>query len=156
MPTIVLDLDNTLIHTKELRDDTNYKYLPAPNHRLCISGDVFHLWTRPFAGIFLALAARYTHLYLFTTSTRDYTDSVLAATGWGHHFVSTRTHDDIDTGDGGKDLARIGCPNGILVDDKKYNHTPGQVFYHIPQYKWYNRRDVEMIRLGWWLLRRVI
>lgn len=145
--TVVMDLDNTLIHAQKIDHSVNTANMRKPHFAISFDdSDSYRVWLRPFATIILAFLARTTNLHLFTAADRDYTDAILRQTKWEKYFQTVTTYDDVDMPP--KDLTLITLsPHTILVDDKSYNNTSGQLFYHIPQYKCYMRTDVELLKL---------
>lgn len=108
--TLVLDLDETLVHFKEVPEDE-------------IHGGV--LLVRPFAGEFLKAMSHFFELVIFTAGMQDYADWALEQVP-NSHLISHRLyrqHASPQEGFYVKDLSRIGrdVSKTIIVDNLAEN-----------------------------------
>jgi Dullard-like phosphatase family protein len=111
--TLVLDLDETLIHFK-------YDKINEPE----ITHGVVQY--RPCLFEFLNNISEYCELIIFTVGTKDYADSVIDFIEKNRQYFSGRLyreHTSIYNNDFVKDLSKIGrdLTKVIIVDDKPYN-----------------------------------
>ena len=111
--TLVLDLDETLIHFK-------YDKINEPE----ITHGVVQY--RPCLFEFLNNISEYYELIIFTVGTKDYADSVIDSIEKNRQYFSGRLyreHTSIYNNDFVKDLSKIGrdLTKVIIVDDKPYN-----------------------------------
>ena len=111
--TLVLDLDETLIHFK-------YDKINEPE----ITNGVVQY--RPCLFEFLNNISEYYELIIFTVGTKEYADSVIDSIEKNRQYFSGRLyreHTSIYNNDFVKDLSKIGrdLTKVIIVDDKPYN-----------------------------------
>lgn len=73
---LILDLDETLIHSTSYRPafHRQFKSLTVYVHNQC---NIFHVFKRPHAELFLREAYKHFDLYIFTASIKEYADPVL-------------------------------------------------------------------------------
>jgi len=119
LPTLVLDLDETLVHCR-------IECLNSPKHSFCIrfqeTSALGFVYVRPFAHLFLQIAARLFEVVVFTASSRAYADQVLDKLDPDNTCLSARLYRQHCTEVGGaflKDMRRLGRPLSrvILVDN---------------------------------------
>ena len=109
--TLVLDLDETLIHFK-----------PNPNNESC--GKIM---IRPYLYDFLKNVKKYYELIIFTAATQDYADPIINAIEKDEKFFEYRLyriHTTIIENDFVKDLSKLGrdLNKTIIVDNMKQNY----------------------------------
>ncbi|MES1917987.1 hypothetical protein MHBO_000023 [Bonamia ostreae] len=117
---LVLDLDNTLVHTS-LTENISRKHdfsiymetLDAP----------FYVYKRPGLEYFLENLSNKYAIYLFTASLKQYADKVIANLKNKNRFSKRFYREHCSAYDGflWKDLSRIGCgtANSMIIDDKE-------------------------------------
>lgn len=117
--TLVLDLDETLVHCRT-------DQLASMRHNFCVqfeeSKATGWIYVRPFARLFLEIAARLFEVVVFTASSRSYADQVLDNLDPEGRCLSARLYRQHCTEVGGgfvKDMQRLGRPleRVILVDN---------------------------------------
>ena len=109
--TLVLDLDETLIHFK-----------PNPNSETC--GKIM---IRPFLYDFLRSVKKYYELIIFTAATEDYANPIINAIEKDEKFFEHRLyrmHTTVINNDFVKDLSKLGrdLNRTIIVDNMKQNY----------------------------------
>eukprot|EP00928_Gymnodinium_smaydae_P026114 TRINITY_DN20600_c0_g1_i1.p1 TRINITY_DN20600_c0_g1~~TRINITY_DN20600_c0_g1_i1.p1 ORF type:complete len:291 (-),score=55.06 TRINITY_DN20600_c0_g1_i1:104-892(-) len=117
--TVVLDLDETLVHCR-------LECLKSPRHNLTVhfeeSPAPGFVYVRPFAQLFLTIAAQLFDLAAFTASSRSYADQVLDFLDPDGKLFCARLYRQHCTEVGGaylKDLRQFGKPMShiLLVDN---------------------------------------
>ena len=152
---IVLDLDETIIHSDKITNTQNYnnKNITKPDiKQIQISTSERQIWIRPFVKILLPILAQFNNLYLFTKATQPYADSVLEKTKLDKYFKERKYRDSCEKTC--KDLAKFNLDTSsfILVDDKLSNKCGEQNFYHIPRFNCYVHYDYEFIKVFGYIL----
>lgn len=114
-PTLVLDLDETLVHS------TRASTLAAGargDPTVSVEGVLYSVAKRPHVDEFIAMAAQWYNLVVFTASLRGYADPVVELLG-GSLASAPRLYRSacVKGPDGGyvKDLDRLGVPPSRLV-----------------------------------------
>eukprot|EP00435_Cladocopium_sp_Y103_P048894 s83_g14.t1 len=117
--TVVLDLDETLSHCR-------LDPLPSSKPDFCVqfeeSKATGYVYVRPFARLFLEVAARLFEVVVFTASSQGYADQVLDQLDPERRCISTRLYRQHCVERGGaflKDLRQLGRPmeRVVLVDN---------------------------------------
>eukprot|EP00929_Paragymnodinium_shiwhaense_P061257 TRINITY_DN30590_c0_g1_i1.p1 TRINITY_DN30590_c0_g1~~TRINITY_DN30590_c0_g1_i1.p1 ORF type:complete len:341 (-),score=81.89 TRINITY_DN30590_c0_g1_i1:51-1073(-) len=117
--TLVLDLDETLVHCC-----LDERQAPRPN--FCVSFEettaLGYVYVRPFAELFLQVAARLFEVVVFTASSSSYADQVLDRLDPTGQLLSKRLYREHCVEVGGayfKDMRRLGRPLSevVLVDN---------------------------------------
>lgn len=87
-PTLVLDLDETLIHSSEVEvKNIDYSFrMFDDDHR-----QYYQIYTRPHLSAFLAVVSQYFEVVIFTASFSCYCDPILDTVD-PHHFISKRLY----------------------------------------------------------------
>eukprot|EP00916_Digyalum_oweni_P027361 GHVL01044812.1.p1 GENE.GHVL01044812.1~~GHVL01044812.1.p1 ORF type:complete len:423 (+),score=20.80 GHVL01044812.1:1191-2459(+) len=73
LPTLVLDLDETLMHCTQEALETSEDFLVHFEE----SNTVGHVYYRPFAKLFLQIVSKLFEVVIFTASTKNYADQVI-------------------------------------------------------------------------------
>lgn len=117
--TVVLDLDETLSHCSMTQ-------LESRRPDFCVEFEEFRqtgfIYVRPFAGLFLEVAAQLFELVVFTASSQDYADQVLDQLDPDNRYFSARLYRQHCAEIAGgylKDLRHMGRPmeRTVLVDN---------------------------------------
>eukprot|EP00927_Polykrikos_kofoidii_P039815 TRINITY_DN34123_c0_g1_i1.p1 TRINITY_DN34123_c0_g1~~TRINITY_DN34123_c0_g1_i1.p1 ORF type:complete len:399 (-),score=45.27 TRINITY_DN34123_c0_g1_i1:219-1415(-) len=123
--TLVLDLDETLVHCR-------LECLEEPRHDFCVkfeeSSAVGYVYVRPFARLFLDIVARLFEVVVFTASSRGYADQVLDNLDPDGTCIAARLYRQHCTEVQGaylKDVRRLGRPVSriVLVDNSPVSLT---------------------------------
>jgi TFIIF-interacting CTD phosphatase-like protein len=154
---IVLDLDETIIHTDKSHnlDNFNKSNILEPNIiglTILSSSNINSssnriVWIRPGVKLLLPLVAQFNNIYLFTKATKPYTDEILLQTNLDKYFKDKKYRDEcVGTC---KDLKKfnLNINKTILIDDKLSNRCSGQNFYHIPRFNYWVKNDWEFFKL---------
>lgn len=158
-PTIVFDLDNTLISSVKVK---NYNQYNNMNIRTCdyttnipnrSDDEQYNVWKRPYSSIALYFLSKVANIYIYTAATEDYAKDIITNIypDFKPKYIYNRDH--WISYNKTKDLSIV-CNRTddiILVDDKLSNNVKSQRFYHIPQYHYHNKSDMEMLRLVVWM-----
>lgn len=116
--TVVLDLDETLVHCR-------LEHFPPTRSSFSVTFEdtdvIGQVYVRPFARLFLEVATRLFNVYVFTASSQGYADQVLDQLD-PFKRLSGRLYRQHCTERGGgflKDLRSLGCPmdRSVLVDN---------------------------------------
>lgn len=117
--TLVLDLDETLVHCRAER-------LPTPRHSFCVHFEETDtrgwMYVRPFARLFLEIVSRLFEVVVFTASSQSYADQVLDTLDPdGRRFSARLYRQHCTEWCGGflKDMRRLGreIDRVVLVDN---------------------------------------
>mmetsp|Transcript_50544 Transcript_50544/g.130524 ORF Transcript_50544/g.130524 Transcript_50544/m.130524 type:complete len:324 (-) Transcript_50544:55-1026(-) len=117
--TVVLDLDETLVHCR-------LENFPPTRPSFSVSFEdtdiIGQVYVRPFARLFLEVTAQLFDVYVFTASSQAYADQVLDQLDPEKRLLSGRLYRQHCTERGGgflKDLRSLGCPmeRAVLVDN---------------------------------------
>lgn len=166
---VAMDLDQTIVKTfsKRLWDGLSPEMLARANAEIEVTSSekvyTYKVYTRPYAPLILGFLSRFTNLYLFTYSKKEYADPILEKCFPDVSFVGRFYRDDCERRDDCKRCKDCGqhqknlevitpTARAILVDDKKSCHVEGQDLYHIPKYHPSNFGDFEMIKMFYYLL----
>ena len=159
---IVLDLDETIIHSDKVANTLNYndKNIIKPDiKRIQISTSERQIWIRPFVKTLLPVLAQFNNLYLFTKATKPYADTILEETKLDKYFKERKYRDSCEKTckDLNKFMNNIEKLNfntslWVLVDDKLSNKCGQQNFYHIPRFNCYVHYDYEFVKVFGYIL----
>lgn len=126
--TLVLDLDETLVHTMHEQPPVYDFKIPLYSQREC---RWFYVLKRPFLDAFLAALSPHYHIVVFTASLRKYADSVIERID-PNNYIEKRLFrssclEDPSKGDLIKDLSAV-CKNRkrvIMIDNSPtaYSHN---------------------------------
>lgn len=117
--TLVLDLDETLVHCR-------LECLSSPRHSLCVNFEETsmqgYVYVRPFCHLFLEIVARLFEVVVFTASSSSYADQVLDYLDPEGRLFSQRMYRQHCTETQGaylKDVRNVGRPLSriVLVDN---------------------------------------
>lgn len=147
---IIFDLDETIIHTDKIINYNNMNkkniLIPEP---LEIMGQR-KIWIRPFVYNVIPILSKFNNLFLFTKATEPYTNDILIKTNLNQYFIDKKYRDDCkDMCKNFKkfNLSNMKASNTLLVDDKLSNKCEGQNFYHIQKFNYFQKNDIQMIKL---------
>lgn len=149
---LVLDLDETLIHSKPTEKNTqNFKPFKSADFPIAD----YNVWKRPYTNVFFTVMKPFCNFYLYTSADKEYADEIITKAGWNNHFSKRRYFDTTYDTNGCKDVGVFNLWSShktILVDDRDFNdcHTLSKNyrFIHIPPYKLYNSADKELLKLA--------
>lgn len=150
---IILDLDETIIHTDKINNIENYNRTNISNTETIIIPSTNRVvWIRPFVRTLLPIMSEFNNLYLFTKATKPYADTVLEKSDLDKYFMIKKYRDECHGTC--KDITKFNIlvENSILIDDKIANRCDGQNFYHIPRFNCYVKNDFEFFKLFGWIL----
>lgn len=151
---LVLDMDETLLfaykkekfgHIKK----SNVYGKPIESHKYIV-------FPRPFLYQFLFLTSKFTNLHLMTRGTKSYAEPLLKTLNIDHYFIQKKYREDItmDCKDMKILFNEFGLSKSILIDDLSHNQCTNQNFYHIPKYTMFNKGDLELVKLFFYLVFR--
>jgi TFIIF-interacting CTD phosphatase-like protein len=152
---LVFDLDQTLVQTaySKAHENFNNSNVRSFDNTIKCGDACYYVWHRPFAHWTLVLLDKFCHLHLFTAAKQDYADACLEP--FPNVFQSKHYRESTgNKGAFGKNLELMNLPidKSILIDDQKRNNHQGQSFYHIPPYIRHVTVDLEMLKLGAWVV----
>eukprot|EP01134_Creolimax_fragrantissima_P003530 CFRG3530T1 len=145
--TLVLDLDETLIHSSVTSISPRYDL----TIEFYIAGKVtqFYVYKRPHVDRFLETVATMYNIVVFTASLREYADPVIDALDRGRGIITRRFFRESCGPNFGKDLSIVesDLANIVIIDN-----SPGAYANHqsnaIPVDTWYsNRTDEQLLDL---------
>jgi hypothetical protein len=157
---LILDLDETLIHSKPLPQ--NFKIFRKPDFtvRDGENGDC-GVWKRPYSGVMFTVLQPFCDFHLYTSADKEYASEIITRAGWNKHFLRgvSKYYDDDYKKNGCKDInaldiaepAVFNKTKTVLVDDCEFNDCQCSKyfyrFHHISPYELYNSTDTELLKL---------
>lgn len=115
----------------------------------------YHVWLRPFCVSSLIFLSKFNNVYLFTKASEKYTEKICNKTNINKYFISknfAKCSNSVC-----KDLNLI-YPNVknemiLLIDDNKINNCNNQNIYHISNYTFYKKYDIELLLVCFHILK---
>ena len=92
-----------------------------------------------------------------TRSTSDYADQILEKSKLNKFITDRKYRSDCEEYEC-KNIEMFGLfkSNTVLIDNDISNKCEGQNFYHIPMYTWQKSNDIEMIKVLFDILGKII
>ena len=150
---LILDLDETLVHTKlQKLMNQNFDSFKKYSTEIDTENNHYKVWKRPYTDFMFFVLKPFCNFYMYTSATQDYADKIIANMDWDKHFKNKMYKDDEYTQMKCKPMNKVILDEDkelrtILVDDRNFNHclTCNSKFIHIKPYSLYNNYDKEML-----------